>query len=196
MKRKFDLTYSLLVLAIIFAIGFIVLLAKENSKLKARIINALSNPDAASGNISGPPELQAGDLAAPFEAKDLDGKLLSVKYGGKSKYAFYLFSPFCGACMKQTAMMSNLMLQVKAGGYEPVALSLEDPGERRDQLAVIEKNSTILVMPNLAIQRTFRVTSIPMLALVSGDGKVEWVHYGILSDGKFNEISARFGSAR
>src|SRR5262245_34843118 len=196
MKRKFDLAYSLLVLAIIFAIGFIILLAKENSHLKARIMNVLSNQDTASGSISGPPELQAGDLAAPFEAKDLDGKLFPIKYSGRSKYAFYIFSPFCGTCMKQTAMMSNLMLQVKAGGYEPVALSLEDPGERRNQLAVLEKNSTILVMPNPAIQRTFRVTSIPMLALVASDGKIEWVHYGILSDGKYNEILARVGSVR
>ena len=192
MKRKFDLTYSLLVVAIIFAIGFIILLAKENSHLKARIINVLSNSEAASGDISGPPELLVGDMTAAFETKDLNGNPVSIKYDGKSQYVFYIFSPFCGTCMKQTASISNLLMQAKTGGYRVMALSLEDPGSKREKLADLEKGSTIVVMPSLAIQRTFRATSIPLLALVSGDGKVQWVHYGILSDGKIKEISAKF----
>src|SRR5262249_15900260 len=128
MKRKFDLTYSILVLAIICAIGFIILLARENNNLKTRIINALSNPEPPSGAISGPPELLVGDIAAAFEAKDLDGKSVSIRYDGGSRYIFYIFSPFCGTCMKQTALMSKLLGQANQGVYRAIALSLEDPG--------------------------------------------------------------------
>jgi hypothetical protein len=98
--------------------------------------------------------------------------------------------------MKQAPAMSDLMAKARAEGYKAIALSLEDPGEKREKLADLGKNSTILVMPNLAIQRTFRATSIPLLVLVSGEGKVEWVHYGILSDAKFSEISTKLKSAR
>src|SRR5262245_10009983 len=127
MKRKFDLTYTILVLAVLVAIGFILLLAKENNSLKTRLINAVADPQGASGDISGPPELLVGDRAIEFEAMDLSGQRRSIKYDGDSKYVFYVFSPSCATCMRQSLAMGDLLGQARAGGFKAVALSLEDP---------------------------------------------------------------------
>jgi peroxiredoxin len=194
MKRKLDLTYTILVLAVLVALGFVLLLAKENNNLKTRLLNAVADPQGASGDISGPPELLVGDRAIEFEALDLSGEPHSVKYGGDSKYVFYVFSPFCGTCMRQSLVMGDLLGQAKAGGYNTIALSLEDPGERKSTLAHLGKSAQVLVMPDISVQRTFRATSIPLLLIVGSNGKVEWVHYGILPEGKMKEFSTRVAS--
>lgn len=193
MKRRLDLTYTILVLAVLVALGFILLLAKENNSLKARLINAIADPQGASGDISGPPELLVGDRAVEFDARDLNGAAYSIKYGGGSKYVFFVFSPSCPSCMKQSAAIGDLLGQAKLRGYKTFALSLEDPGEKKSTLDQLNRNAKVLVMPDLSVQRTFRATSIPLLVIVTGEGKVEWVHYGMIPEGKLKEFSSRIG---
>jgi hypothetical protein len=202
MTRKWDLTYTILLAAVLVALGFIVWLARENSMLKNRISQGRLNA-VSSGDISGPPELQPGDVAAPFDATDWEGKPVSIRYDGKSKYLFFIFSAFCGSCNSQIPIWSDLAAQAKAteageangktNGYQPVGVSLESPGDRRVRFGQLRKNAWLLVSPSLGIQRTFRATSIPLVVLVGADGLVEWVHYGVLSGGQAKELSVRLG---
>jgi hypothetical protein len=186
-----------LTLTVFIALGFIFLLARENGELKSRLNSVSSDPVTGSeaagtgGFISGPPELQTGDLVPSFSARNLGGGSEAIKFDGKQKYFFYLFSAFCGTCMTQVGSWSSMSAAAKAGGYQPVGISLEDPGKKLDTLLQLKDVSTLLIMPDMAIQRSFRATSIPMLALVNANGKVEWSHYGILTDQIKADFSAR-----
>lgn len=202
LKRKLDVTYIILTLTVLIALGFIFLLARENGELKSRLYSVPADLVAGSavagtgGFISGPPELQAGDLVPSFLAKNLGGREESIKFDGKQKYFFYLYSAFCGTCMSQVGSWRSMSADAKAAGYQPVGISLEDPGEKSDRLQSLKDVSTLLIMPDMTIQRSFRATSVPMLALVNGSGKVEWSHYGILTDQIKADFSARLGAKK
>lgn len=46
----------------------------------------------------------------------------------------------------------------------------------------------IVAIPDMSVQRAYRVVAVPLIMVVSENGKVEWVHYGTLSDAATNEL--------
>jgi len=64
-------------------------------------------------------------------------------------------------------------------------------------LGMIERSSSVTVppvdfdlvpIPDMSVQRAYRVVAVPQVMVVSENGKVEWVHYGTLSDPTTTEL--------
>jgi predicted transcriptional regulator len=46
----------------------------------------------------------------------------------------------------------------------------------------------LVAIPNLSVQRAYRVVAVPVVMVVSSDGKIEWVHYGALTSNQTSEL--------
>jgi hypothetical protein len=126
----------------------------------------------------------AGDLIPAFTTVDWEGRSFEVRFDGKTRYLFYIFGQGCGSCEKQFPQWRKISARVASPTLRPVGIYLEphvDPlfkqkhASEKDQLTMIQ-------MPSMAIQRSFRVTLVPQLALVSPQGVVEWVGVNSLDD--------------
>ena len=58
----------------------------------------------------------------------------------------------------------------------------------------VDLSFDVIVIPNKAIQRAYRVVSIPQVMLVSPAGIVEWVHYGDMSESTTQELLSKIES--
>jgi len=66
-RRFVDLSYVILVVAVLIALVFIVLLSRENLKQRRVQAQLKSRLASAMGTISGSPEAQKGDIVPGFE---------------------------------------------------------------------------------------------------------------------------------
>jgi peroxiredoxin len=172
---------------------FILLLSRENIKLQKEKTDLEARVLTLSGELAGPPSAQVGDIVPPFEAVSLDGKQVSIVYNGSSKYLLYVFSTECGACVSQLPVWDKIAAQPKSKDYKKIAVSTESVEDTRASLSDKSFNFDILVMPNESIRRAYRVVAEPMVMIVSAEGKVEWVHYGTLTQNTMSELSSILG---
>jgi hypothetical protein len=182
-RRFVDLSYGILIVAVLIALVFIVLLSRENLKQRKVQAQLKSRLTSAMGTISGSPEAQKGDIVPSFEGVTVSGRSARVVYDGRSKYVLFIFSVQCDACLGEIATWNSIARRVK--------------NEKHTVLGMIEGSSSVTVppvdfdvvhIPDMSVQRAYRVVAVPLVMVVSENGKVEWVHYGTLSDANTNEL--------
>jgi hypothetical protein len=49
-------------------------------------------------------------------------------------------------------------------------------------------NFDLVAIPSISVQRAYRIVAIPVVMVVSPDGKIEWVHYGTLNGDHSREL--------
>ncbi|MFN0086346.1 MAG: hypothetical protein ACKVX9_13240 [Blastocatellia bacterium] len=186
-KSRIDITYSILTLTVIISLVFLVMMYRQNEELRA----SLSKREAAvPGTLSGPPGTMVGDLIPAFSTEDWEGRSFPVRFDGKTRHLFYIFAQGCASCEKQFPQWRKISAKVASPTLRAVGLYLEpevDPlfmrkhASEKDQLTMIR-------MPNMAIQRSFRVVMLPQLVLVSPEGVVEWAGLGSLDEGTLESL--------
>lgn len=160
----------------------------ENAKLRARILSL----SEVSGNLVGPASIQIGDIVPPFEALTIEGKQAGIVYDGSTKYLLYIFSPLCGVCASQFPDWNKLAVRAKVKNYKILGLSTASAEETK--LNASNQSFDVLIMPSKYIQRAYRVVSEPLVIIVSSQGKIEYAHYGGLTEDKVAEITVALNS--
>lgn len=158
------------IIAILTAIGFLVMMRRENRDLRSRIA-------VASGSLAGGPEAQPGDIVPPFDSVSLDSQAVEISFDG-AKRLLYVFSPSCRECISQFPIWNRLALIAKGRALRVHGISIDGLEETRSQLKHTDNRFEVIIMPSQSIRRSYRVVSVPQVLLVSGNGTVEWVHYG------------------
>ncbi len=186
--RILRLSNSVLVLSVLIALISLTVLYDKNRKLQQETLLLRSNAQALAGTIAGSPSAQVGDLLPSFHTQSLDGAKSSVVYDGRSKYLFYIFSPQCGVCIAELPTWNRIAAPAKLRNYRVVALSIYSDAGLEEKPGLVDRNFETLRIPSVAIQRAYRVLSLPMVMLVSEEGKVQWVRYGKLPEDTVREL--------
>lgn len=182
-RRLVDLSYGVLVVAVVIALVFIVLLSKENLKQRKVQAQLKSRLASAMGSISGSPEAQKGDIVPGFEGVSLSGKAARVVYDGRSKYVLFIFSVQCGVCLDEIPTWNSIVRRIKNEEYTVLGMI-----EGSSSVTVPPVDFDLVPFPDMSVQRAYRVVAVPLVMVVSENGKVEWVHYGTLIDATTTEL--------
>jgi hypothetical protein len=182
-RRFVDLSYVILVVAVLIALVFIVLLSRENLRQRRVQAQLKSRLASAVGTISGSPEAQKGDIVPGFEGVSLSGRPAKVVYDGRSKYVLFIFSLQCDACLDEIPTWNSIVRRIKNEKYTVLGM-IEGPSS----VTVPPVDFDLVPIPDMSVQRAYRVVAVPLVMIVSEKGKVEWVHYGTLSDATTNEL--------
>jgi peroxiredoxin len=172
--RRLDPAYIILLVALVVAAFWIMKLSRG----QAATLRAMANVE---GTLSGPQSAEAGDIVPPFKTQSLSGEPAEITYNGTSKYLLYIFSPSCDVCQHEIPTINKLYPRLQENGCQVKGVSIDDIDRSRERLQGKELAFDVLIMPNMAVQRTYRVVSVPQIMLVSAKGQVEWVHYGALT---------------
>jgi len=178
-----DLSHVVLVAAVLTALVFIVLLSRENLKQRQVQAQLRSRLASAVGTISGSPEAQKGDILPGFEGVSLSGKPARVVYDGRSKYVLFIFSVRCGVCLDEIPGWNSIVRRIKKEKYEVLGMI-----EGSSSVTVPPVDFELVPIPDMSVQRAYRVVAVPLVMVASENGKVEWVHYGALNDATTTEL--------
>jgi peroxiredoxin len=173
-SKLFDAANIILLIAVAIAIFWIVKLSRDQAAIKRSMAGV-------EGTLSGPQSSQIGDLVPPFKTVNLSEQPAEISYNGTSKYLLFIFSPRCDVCQQEIVEFNRLSSRFQARGFQVRGISIDPLSESKQNLKDRELDFETLIMPNMAVQRTYRVVSIPQIMIVSSRGQVEWVHYGALT---------------
>jgi peroxiredoxin len=187
MLRKFDPIYAILMVAVLIAVGFNIVLSRQLRTVKAR-------PGDVTGTLAGPPQAQPGDMVPAFKTVDLQGKPSGVVYDLSKKYLLYVFSPSCEVCKHELPMWGSIAADARAKQWSVFAVSIDPLELTQAELKNQNLGFDVLIMPNMALRRAYRVVSIPQVMLVNARGVVEWVHYGALKQDDITELLTKINS--
>jgi peroxiredoxin len=190
-KRFLRISNTLLIASVAIALICLVVLTRRNLKLQQERLRLLSNIQTMSGTHVEPPSAQVGEILPSFEARNFGGARSGVLYDGKSKYLFYIFSPQCGVCINEFSTWSRITPHARSKDYRVVGLSTYSEEGSESEFGTMDRNFEVTAVPSMAIQRAYGVTAVPMVMLVSGKGKIEWVHYGKLPQEKIKELLSK-----
>ena len=161
---------------LLLAINFSLL--RQNRRLKAQ----LSAPPPAL-------EAQAGKQVPDLEGYDVAGRPLSVRYGADSRKVLVLvFSPTCKFCAQNWPHWKELVDGLDQGAVRPVAVdvtSTASPAFLSEHH--LDRIPVFLQLPPQSIV-SYRMQITPQTILVDGNGKVEKVWSGVLTDSSLGEI--------
>ena len=182
-RRLFDLSHGILFVTILLALVFLFVLSRDNIRQRTLQARLRSELGASVGGLAGPPQLQRGDIVPGFGSVDLvDGKPIHVLYDGRSKHLFFFMSLECDACLTELAVWNSLAQ--KTENKCTVLGVVIQPGS----VTIPPVNFRLVSSPNLSLQRAYRVVEVPLVMVVSGNGIVEWVHYGHLNSDQVAEL--------
>jgi peroxiredoxin len=182
--QRIDPAYIVLLVALAVAAFWIMKLSREQAAM-ARAMGAVE------GTLSGPQSSEVGDIVPPFKSQNLSGEAAEISYNGTSKYLLYIFSPACDTCQREIPTINKLDPRFQESGYQIKGISIDSMDKSRQYLQGKTVAFEVLLMPNMAVQRTYRVVSIPQVMLVSAKGQVEWVHNGDLSNDDLSSLLSK-----
>lgn len=158
------------VATILIALLFIILLWKENVKQREVIAQQRSTLAASLGTRAGPPYAQKGDVVPAFEAVSLGGRATKIAFDEHSRWLLFIFSSQCDACISQVPTWNLIVQEVKNPRCKAIGMLTD-----ATPLAIPELKFDVLPMPDMSLQRAYRVVAVPLVMVISESGKIEWV---------------------
>lgn len=179
--RSLDFAY------VILAIG-IGALAWMNVQLRMDRSVLFTQLSELTPGLTGVKEIQEGDVVPALTGVTLSGREAAVRYNDSGPQLLLVYDPRCGVCAREAPLWKSLASEAASLGVEVHWVSLATPeltrkGLARDSLAIDP-----LIMPDMGMQRAYRVASIPQVLLVSSPGRVRWAHHGALSPARQDSL--------
>lgn len=190
-QRLLRISNTLLILSVVITLISLSVFYRKNTQLQQDRLRLISNFQKISAALVGTASAQVGDLLPSFDTTDSGGARASVVYDGKSKYLFLIFSTQCGECISEFLTWRRIAPEVSSRSYRVVGLSMYSEERGKEKEGAADQNFQVLRIPSTAIQRAYRVTAVPMVMIVSAEGKVTWVHYGKLSEEEIKELLSK-----
>lgn len=180
-EQLFTVPNVILMVAVAVGVCFMLILARDSARLREEL-------EELSGTLVGPQVAQVGDVVPPMETVSLEGRKIKIGTEDASMRLIFIFSPGCGVCIDELPTWNRIAEEVREYGCQTYGITLDSAEETRRRLGGVRLNFETAVMPNMAYQRAWRVTSTPEVVLLSPRGIMEWVHYGYLSEEKITEL--------
>jgi peroxiredoxin len=111
---------------------------------------------------------------------------LPEAYGGHISLESYRGHPVllafwatsCGICRHELPLLSDMAPEFRGKGVEILTINLGSPEEGRDYIASNHLHLRSASDPEGAVAQAYRVSGIPKLVLVGGDGVIHRTHVG------------------
>ena len=166
---------------LICSVALNVLLARKTQTLRSSLLKVKSEGSLA-----------VGASLPPIEAKDMEGKSATIRYGPTElPTILYVFTPPCSWCRKNIQNIKTLAARTN-GEYRLIGLSLSsDRLSEYVASAGFEFPIYSELSPNVVIP--YRLGSTPQTILISNEGKLvkEWM--GAYTGNVKKEIEQEFG---
>jgi len=182
-----DLPNIILTAAVVIAVALLVSSSRNNSSLAAE--NAALRQQLAELST-----IRVGDVVPPIRTSSPGGSRDDIVYDGSRKRLLFIFSTTCRVCDGQVPAWNRLARELKAQGVASHGVSLDGPEATESYFKGKERDFDV-VTPDESVLRSYRVTAVPQVVLVSGDGSVSWLHTGALTEERVQELLSQ-GSAR
>jgi len=154
--RKLSLQPLMLIVLILVGVGIIVLLQTKDSAF----------------NLSGTPRLGKGVPAPDFTLPGLDGQTVSLAdYRGKV-VLLNIWATWCPPCVEEMPSMEKLYQELKAEGFEILAVSMDVAGAQA-VLPFMKKyklNFPALTDTEGALKSLYQTTGVPESFVIDKDG--------------------------
>lgn len=183
--KRVDPAYIILMITALLAITYSVSTSRQNSELMAKEREQY-------GTLCGPPVIQEEDIVPAIKTIDIQNSEKEIVYNGKNKYLLFVFSPMCGVCQQEIPIWNSIASIATSQKFAVRGISLDSLDDSRNNLKNHDIGFDVLIMPDFATQRAYRVTSIPQVMIVSEHGRVEWVHYGAMTQSKVKDLQSKF----
>jgi hypothetical protein len=172
-----DKTFNFFLISACFALAVLVLfLAWQNRKLKEEI-EVLMTPQIP------PTALKQGDTMEPLNFVHETGKDVLLGFG-EGRTLLLIFSPKCPACA-ETIPVWNEMIEEVPSTIRIVGLRLA-----ADVESPVVTAFPVYLPADGGGGLAGKIPYIPATLLVDGQGVIEWVKYGALSDEELKELLA------
>lgn len=183
-RRRGDLFVAFLVAACVVLAVLVVLLARENRRLKLALAAPASGQAATAA-------LKVGDCVTPFSLVADSGAKVPVEFGpGRPKTLLLVFSAQCPACARTVPIWNDLFgagpppsvqlfgLQIDKGAPSPGSGAPAPPAPRFPVFAAETPRPEALT----------KIPWVPAAVLLAGDGNVEGVWFGVPTAAQVEEL--------
>ena len=176
-----------LIAACVALCGLVIALAMQNRTLKARV-GELETAVAAAGVPTD--VLKPGDALAPFDLVAASGEKIRLPFDGTGTRTLLLvFSSTCPACQETVPVWNRLLADGPPNGLRVVGVQTDLAGGAAAEVATFPVYGFDGARPD-ALKK---VPFIPCSAVLDEKGKVAWVTFGALDDGKTEELRRAAG---
>jgi peroxiredoxin len=160
----------------------VVLLTIENRKLKESL--------ESKSNIKIRTPLQTGDIVESIKLQTLEGKTTELVYSKlNQKHLFFVLSTTCPHCLNNLHKWGTIYSKKYSNECDIMGIAIDNLERIRDY--VFEKDVSFYVVSvaiDTSFSRKYKITGVPETILIKGNGEVEKVWMGELTNEQTDEI--------
>ena len=131
--------------------------------------------------------LRVGDWVPNAQAINSQGKQQEIRAQKESACLIQVVSQRCAASGVQIAQWwPQLASDSRLTRVNPTLISVE--GGLNSELYSEELNGRVLFAPGPSFRRAFKVYQLPLLALITPEGVVTWLHRGVLDQAVYDDL--------
>lgn len=153
--------------------------AAKNQESKAG-----SSDPAQSGGPSDSDDITVGSSLPAFEADSLNGGRFSLAELKGKPALINVWATWCGPCRVEIPELKAIDAQYRSRGLQVVGISIDTEEALEDVKGFVEEYAigyrNILDPGGAGFASRFEASVIPISLLVDKNGKVSWIHYGVL----------------
>ncbi len=124
-----------------------------------------------------------GDYLPSFDADVLPSSGRTARIGAsESGQLLYFFKPDCRFCMQSAPLAERMYQHAKNANYQMYAVSLQDSAATRDYLALTKSKIPTVSVTDPRLTKLMRIGGVPALVGISKNGRISYVHYGVLTE--------------
>lgn len=178
-------------LVLILALGILnVLLVIQNLSLRRQLTSGVRSNTSVDA-------LKPGEVMAPIEGIDLNGRPYQVQYAKDGRKQLLMFlSPSCQYCVQQAPIWRDVLNKIDSKRFNVVGII----GDREIKQEVTQHAeglgyfNTKVVLPVVALNNEtlarYKLTATPTTLLIDDSGRVEHAWVGKWDDAKMAEVAA------
>jgi peroxiredoxin len=126
---------------------------------------------------------QAGALAPAFTLQDLDGKSISLSDFHGQVVLLNFWAVWCSPCLVEMPMFEARYQSLKDDGLIVLGVNFDDPPEDvRIYGEALELTFPLVLDPGGVVQDLYRIRGYPSSVIIDGDGVVQVVQVGLMTD--------------
>jgi len=134
-------------------------------------------------------ETRPGTMLPKIRGTGLDGNQLTISYGEDPRKTLLLvFSPKCGACVKNMPNWQSLVRKVDSNSYRVIAASLVGFGVNEYLKPYDLGDLPVIAEVDPADRVSYNLALTPQMILIDSDGRAEMAWTGVLNDEKKADV--------
>jgi len=120
---------------------------------------------------------------SPFDVASLRGDVVLVN----------VWATWCGPCRAEIPVLKALHDEHRARKFRVVGISVDEKDFEQDVKKYVEREKVqfpIVLDPEGRIGNLFRISVLPTSVLLDREGKVVWIHTGLIAEGNASLAAA------